>query len=186
VLRGEDTWRWLNELKGDPATADIPVIVATSVEDERKGLALGADAYCVKPLERATLLEKLDLLTARRVLVIDDDPAARYLMQKLLADTHTCVLEATDGRSGLIAARRARPALIFLDLGLPDFSGEEVLNVLKSDAELQSVPVAIVTASKLTVDERSRLGRRAEVVVQKSDLSSERTRAILASNGLQA
>jgi DNA-binding response OmpR family regulator len=186
VLRGEDTWRWLNELKGDPATADIPVIVATSVEDERKGLALGADAYCVKPLERATLLEKLDLLTARRVLVIDDDPAARYLMQKLLADTHTGVLEATDGRSGLIAARRARPALIFLDLGLPDFSGEEVLNVLKSDAELQSVPVAIVTASKLTVDERSRLGRRAEVVVQKSDLSSERTRAILASNGLQA
>jgi signal transduction histidine kinase/CheY-like chemotaxis protein len=186
VLRGEDTWRWLNELKGDPATADIPVIVATSVEDERKGLALGADAYCVKPLERATLLENLDLLTARRVLVIDDDPAARYLMQKLLADTHTCVLEATDGRSGLIAARRARPALIFLDLGLPDFSGEEVLNVLKSDAELQSVPVAIVTASKLTVDERSRLGRRAEVVVQKSDLSSERTRAILASNGLQA
>jgi len=131
-------------------------------------------------------LEKLDALTARRVLVIDDDPAARYLMQKLLADTHTFMLEAVDGRSGLIAARRARPSLIFLDLGLPDFSGEEVLNVLKSDADLQNVPVAIVTASKLTVEERSRLGRRAEVVVQKSDLSSERTRAILASNGVQA
>jgi CheY-like chemotaxis protein/anti-sigma regulatory factor (Ser/Thr protein kinase) len=186
VLRGEDTWRWLSEIKSDPQTADIPVIVVTSIEDERKGLALGADAYCMKPLERATLLEKLDSLTARRVLVIDDDPAARYLMQKLLADTHTCVLEAADGRSGLIAARRARPSLIFLDLGLPDFSGEEVLNVLKNDADLQNVPVAIVTASKLTADERARLGRRAQAVVQKSDLSSERTRAILASNGLQA
>jgi signal transduction histidine kinase/CheY-like chemotaxis protein len=185
VLRGEDTWRWLSEIKSDPQTADIPVIVVTSIEDERKGLALGADAYCMKPLERATLLEKLDSLTARRVLVIDDDPAARYLMQKLLADTHTCVLEAEDGRSGLIAARRARPALIFLDLGLPDFSGEEVLNVLKNDADLQNVPVAIVTASKLTADERTRLSRRAEAVVQKSDLSSERTRTILASNGLQ-
>jgi CheY-like chemotaxis protein len=76
--------------------------------------------------------------------------------------------------------------LIFLDLGLPDFSGEEVLNALKSDADLQNVPVAIVTASRLTNDERARLGLRAEAVVQKSDLSSERTRAILASNGLQA
>jgi signal transduction histidine kinase/CheY-like chemotaxis protein len=183
-LRGEDTWRWLSELKSDPGTAAIPVIVVTSIEDERKGLALGADAYCLKPLERATLLEKLDAFTGRRILVIDDDPAARYLMQKLLADTHTTVLEAADGRSGLIAARRARPSMIFLDLGLPDFSGEEILEALKNDADLQGVPVAIVTASKLTNDERMRLGRRAEVVLQKSDLSSERARAILASNGV--
>ena len=186
MLRGEDTWRWLSELKSTPATAKIPVIVITSIDDERKGLALGADAYCLKPLERAPLLEKLDALTGRRILVIDDDPAARYLMQKLLADTHTTVLEAADGRSGLIAARRARPALIFLDLGLPDFSGEEVLEALKQDADLQNVPVAIVTASKLTNDDRARLGKRAEAVVQKSDLSSERTRAILASNGVMA
>jgi signal transduction histidine kinase/CheY-like chemotaxis protein len=184
ILRGEDTWRWLGELKNDPATAGVPVIVMTSIEDERKGLALGADAYCLKPVERATLLEKLDTLTGTRVLVIDDDPAARYLMQKLLADTHTCVLEAADGRSGLIAARRARPAMIFLDLGLPDFSGEEVLDALKNDAELHNVPVAIVTASKLTSDERARLGRRAQAVLQKSDLSLERTRALLASNGV--
>jgi|HubBroStandDraft_5_1064220.scaffolds.fasta_scaffold01221_2 signal transduction histidine kinase/CheY-like chemotaxis protein len=184
MLRGEDTWRWLSELKSDPATTAIPVIVITSIEDERKGLALGADAYCLKPLERTALLEKLDSLTGRRILVIDDDPAARYLMQKLLADSHTTVLEAADGRSGLIAARRARPSMIFLDLGLPDFSGEEILEALKSDADLQDVPVAIVTASKLTNDERIRLGRRAEVVLQKSDLSSERARAILASNGV--
>jgi signal transduction histidine kinase/CheY-like chemotaxis protein len=184
MLRGEDTWRWLSELKSDPATAAIPIIVITSIEDERKGLALGADAYCLKPLERTALLEKLDSLTGRRILVIDDDPAARYLMQKVLADTHTTVLEAADGRSGLIAARRARPSMIFLDLGLPDFSGEEILEALKSDADLQDVPVAIVTASKLTNDERTRLGRRAEAVLQKSDLSSERARAILASNGI--
>jgi CheY-like chemotaxis protein/anti-sigma regulatory factor (Ser/Thr protein kinase) len=186
MLRGEDTWRWLGELKATAATAKIPIIVATSIDDERKGLALGADAYCLKPLERVALLEKLDALTGCRILVIDDDPAARYLMQKLLADTHTTVLEAADGRSGLIAARRARPSLIFLDLGLPDFSGEEVLEALKKDVDLQHVPVAIVTASKLSQDDRVRLGKRAEVVLQKSDLSSERTRAILASNGVTA
>jgi CheY-like chemotaxis protein len=186
ILRGEDTWRWLNELKSNPATATIPVIVVTSIDDERKGLALGADAYCFKPVERSVLLEKLDGLTARRILVIDDDPAARYLMQKLLADTHTTVLEAADGRSGLIAARRARPTMIFLDLGLPDFSGEEILEALKNDADLQNVPVAIVTASKLTSDERTRLERRAAAVLQKSDLNHESARALLASNGVKA
>jgi signal transduction histidine kinase/CheY-like chemotaxis protein len=184
VLRGEDTWRWLTELKSDPATSAIPILVVTSVDEERKGLALGADAYCLKPLERATLLEKLDALTGRRILVIDDDPAARYLMQKLLADANTCVLEAADGRSGLIAARRSRPSMIFLDLALPDFSGEEILEALKRDADLQDVPVAIVTASVLTSDERTRLRRLAQAVVQKSDLSAECTRAILASNGV--
>jgi signal transduction histidine kinase/CheY-like chemotaxis protein len=186
MLRGEDAWRWLGELKADPVTAAIPVLVVTSIDDERKGRALGADAYCLKPLDRAVLLQKLDDLTGKRVLVIDDDPAARYLMQKLLSDTHICVLEAADGRSGLIAARRARPSMIFLDLGLPDFSGEEVLDALKSDADLHDVPVAIVTASKLTSDERARLARRAQVVLQKSDLSSEWARALLATNGVQA
>ncbi len=140
----------------------------------------------MKPLERSALLEKLDSFTGRRILVIDDDPAARYLMQKLLADPHTTVPEAVDGRSGLIAARRARPSMNYLDLGLPDCSGAVILEALIIVADLQNVPVAIVTASKLTLDERYRLARRAEAVLQKSDLSSDRTRAILASNGIGA
>ena len=87
LLRGEDSWRWLTELKKDPATSSIPVLVATSVEDERKGLALGADGYCLKPLSRVSLLEKLDSVTGRRVLIIDDDPTSRYLLQKLFAES---------------------------------------------------------------------------------------------------
>ncbi len=184
MLRGEDSWRWLSELKSTPATAHIPVIVVTTVEDERKGLALGADAYCVKPIGSATLLAKLDALTARRVLVIDDDPAARYLMQKLLAGARVCVLEARDGRSGLAAARRSKPALIFLDLNLPDLGGEDVLEALRSDAELHGVPVTIVTSAQVSRDQRERLGRHAQAVLQKSELTGDRARSILASNGL--
>ena len=81
------------------------------------------------------MLSELDSLTARRVLVIDDDPAARYLLHKLLEDSNVCVIEARDGRSGLAAARRSKPALIFLDLNLPDLGGEDVLEELRADAE---------------------------------------------------
>ena len=180
LLRGEDSWRYLNELKTDPATAAIPVLVVTSVEDERKGLALGADGYCMKPMSSASLLERLDTLTGRRVLIIDDDPASRYLIQKLLTDRRTCVIEATDGRSGLIAARRSRPSLIFLDLMLPDLAGEEILEALKTDTQLQSVPVAIVTSRLLSGQQRASLERRAQAVLQKSDLTFDSTRALLA------
>jgi CheY-like chemotaxis protein len=184
LLRGEDSWHYLNELKSDPATASIPVLVLTSVEDERKGLALGADGYCLKPVSRASLLERLDALTGRRVLIIDDDPASRYVLQKLLTGPNTCVIEASDGRNGLVAARRSRPSLIFLDLMLPDMRGEQILEALKADTELHSVPVAIVTSRLLSAQQRADLENRAQAVLQKSDLSVETTRALLAANGM--
>ncbi len=184
LLPGEDSWRWLNDLKNDPSTAAIPILIVTAVEDERKGLALGADAYCLKPVSRVTLLEKLAALTGRQVLVIDDDPAARYLLQKLLNNGRTRVIEAVDGASGLLAARRARPSFIFLDLELPDARGEDILGALKGDAELSQVPVAIVTSRALSVDERERLGRHAQAVLEKGDLNADTTRDVLALNGL--
>jgi len=62
VLHGEDSWHWLAELKNDPQRRDVPVIVATEVDDQRKGLALGADAYYLKPLPRQKLLATLRAL----------------------------------------------------------------------------------------------------------------------------
>ncbi len=62
MLRGEDSWLWLAELKNDPARSDVPVIIVTEVEDKRKGLSLGADAYYVKPLFKQQLLSTLRTL----------------------------------------------------------------------------------------------------------------------------
>ncbi len=184
LLRGEDSWRWLTDVKNDSATSSIPVLVITNIEDERKALALGADGYCMKPLSRASLLEKLDSVVARNVLVIDDDPAARYLYQKLLADRHTHVVEAVDGHSGLAAARSAQPVMIFLDLNLSDSTGEDILAAIRRDTQLKKVPVAVVTSRVLSAEEKDRLGERAQAVLEKSELSADRAREILARAGL--
>jgi DNA-binding response OmpR family regulator/anti-sigma regulatory factor (Ser/Thr protein kinase) len=184
LLRGEDSWRWLTELKNDSATAAIPVLVATNLEDERKALALGADAYLMKPLSRVSLIERLNGLVSREVLIIDDDPAARYLLQKLIADDRTRVIEAADGHSGLHAARSSRPAMIFLDLQLPDTNGEDILGALRRDSELRQVPVAIVTSRILSNEERARLGTHAQAVLQKNELTADTARAVLTRNGL--
>jgi signal transduction histidine kinase/DNA-binding response OmpR family regulator len=184
LLRGEDSWRWLADLKHNPSSAAIPVLIATNMEDERKALALGANAYCRKPLSRASLLEQLDAVVARNVLVIDDDPAARYLYQKLLANPRTHVVEAIDGHSGLAAARAAQPVMIFLDLNLPDSTGEDVLAAIRRDSRLKQVPVAVVTSRSLSPQERDRLGERAQAVLEKSELNAERAREILSRVGL--
>ena len=65
VLYGEDSWLWLTELKNDPARSDVPVIIVTEVEDKRKGLSLGADAYYVKPLFKQQLLSTLRTLVGQ-------------------------------------------------------------------------------------------------------------------------
>ncbi|SMP73401.1 Signal transduction histidine kinase [Noviherbaspirillum suwonense] len=63
-LKGEDSWRWLTDIKSDPRRAAVPVVLATETDDKRKGLALGADAYYIKPLSRLELLSTLDYLTS--------------------------------------------------------------------------------------------------------------------------
>ena len=54
-----DGWQVLAELKADPATAAIPVVIASVVDDRPRGLALGADVYLRKPISREELVDAL-------------------------------------------------------------------------------------------------------------------------------
>jgi CheY-like chemotaxis protein len=58
-LPRRDGWQVLAELKADPATAAIPVVIASVVDDRSRGLALGADEYLLKPIRRDQLVEAL-------------------------------------------------------------------------------------------------------------------------------
>lgn len=90
-----------------------------------------------------------------RVLVIEDNPANMELMTYLLRAFGHTVLEATDGRQGLDAARDARPDLIVCDLQLPLVDGYEIARTLKSDPALRAVPLLAVTAYAM-VDDRQK------------------------------
>jgi CheY-like chemotaxis protein/anti-sigma regulatory factor (Ser/Thr protein kinase) len=58
-LHGDTAWSWLAQIKNDPVLRRVPVVVATEVDDKRKGLSLGADAYYVKPIFKEQLLSTL-------------------------------------------------------------------------------------------------------------------------------
>jgi signal transduction histidine kinase/DNA-binding response OmpR family regulator len=181
----ETTWKWLGELKTDPATAATPVIVVTSVSDPRKSYALGADAYLDKPVSRSALLGALNELTRAKVLVIDDDPAARYAMRKCFEHLPYHVLEAADAREGLRAATAMTPELIVLDLNLPDRRGEDVLSELAQAEATSAIPVVIATSELLTPELRDRL-RGAAGVLSKGQLFPESLDKVLEAIRLRA
>ena len=179
VLGNESSWRWLGELKSAASDAP-PVIVATSLDDPRKGYGLGAEAYLEKPVARPQLLEALNRLTGAKILVIDDDPAARYTIRRLLDQGAWHVLEAADAREGLRAASAMRPALIVLDLNLPDRRGEEVLAELQTLDETRAIPVIIATSEELPAGQRARLVERAAAVFSKREMDREGFARVLA------
>jgi signal transduction histidine kinase/CheY-like chemotaxis protein len=183
VLLGEDAWRLLADLKDRPEHAHLPVIVVSNVDDEPKALALGADAYRTPPVPEDWLLTTLRRLTARtdrRVLVVDDDDASRYVMRELVRRLGLATEEVADGAEGARKAMAAPPSAMLLDLVMKGLNGAEVLRLLRADPTTEHLPVVVATAKKLERGEREELEQLASVVLSKSRLSSPDAEAALA------
>jgi signal transduction histidine kinase/CheY-like chemotaxis protein len=183
LLEGESTWELIAELKRQATTRDLPLWVVTMVDNHHKARALGADDFCVKPVDRAWLLGRLQAAAARlapqRVLLIDDDEVSRYLLRGLLSDTRFSVLEAADGAEGLRLAARERPEAIILDLDMPGLSGFAVLQALRADEATQGIPVIIHTSRVLEEAERQKLTGEIVAILSKEAPSREAAQARL-------
>ncbi|HTM01510.1 MAG TPA: ATP-binding protein [Candidatus Omnitrophota bacterium] len=178
LLRGEDTWAFLTELRRRPDTGATPILIVSTVEDQAKGAALGADAYLLKPIDRQRLIRQISSMTGsvvmRRVLIVDDEEISRYLIRQSLTAPHVEVLEAATGAEALHVAGSGQVGAICLDLRMPDQDGEEVLRRLKSDPMTREIPVFVVTSKALGEGERDRLLEMAAGVISKETLSRER------------
>ncbi|MBF2028803.1 MAG: ammonium transporter [Oscillatoriales cyanobacterium C42_A2020_001] len=81
----------------------------------------------------------------KTLLAIDDDPTMHDLLQRYLGKEAFCIINATSGEEGLQLARELRPSIITLDVMMPSMDGWAVLSRLKSDPELASIPVILLT-----------------------------------------
>jgi CheY-like chemotaxis protein len=95
----------------------------------------------------------VEATVTRRVLVVEDDPSVRGLLQTLFESEGYEVSVASDGLAGLVKASSQRPAVILLDLMMPDLGGVRVLEELRGDPRLADVPVVVVTGKVDAVPE---------------------------------
>jgi CheY-like chemotaxis protein len=86
------------------------------------------------------------------VLIADDDPSIRTLLRFTLADRNLRLLEAENGAEALRLVREARPRLVLLDIDMPELDGLEVCTTIKSDPQLASTVVVLITGRTDMVD----------------------------------
>src|SRR5579862_3971974 len=176
VMKPINGWELLSNLKSDPRTAQIPVIVVTIVDQPSTGALLGADEYIVKPVDKATLLgavtrclSRPGVASGRSILVIEDDEPTREFIAELLSKNGFAVRTAADGGQAQSQVEAAMPELVILDLILPDVSGFQLLAEWRRDPRSANLPVFVLTSKDLTSHEREYLRANSEALFQKQE-----------------
>ena len=170
----------LNQLKLDPALRHIPVQIVTLEEERQHGLSHGAFSYLLKEPTTAGLeaaFQRLKDFTAprtKRLLVVEDNEIERGAVVELLGYDDIDIATAGSGDSALAAMRKQPFDCVVLDLRLPDMTGFELLEQMRADPQLASVPVVVFTGKDLSADEQGRLTAMAKSIVLKDVRSPER------------
>ncbi len=172
-----DGWVVLALLKDDPDLAAIPVIMLTVRADQDFGFAMGVADYLQKPIDRRRLLAVLNKYhgkrSSRHVLVVEDDPAMREMLCRMLTSEEWTVAEAENGLAALKSITHCRPSLIILDLKMPVMDGFEMIAELRKHEDWRKIPVVVVSAKELTPEDRQRLQGHVMKILQKGDFGRD-------------
>jgi len=170
----------LKHLKSDPDLRHIPVQIISGFDYKRQGMELGAFDFIRKPVKQEELwhaFDKIEDFVSRRIkrlLVVEDDKLHNKAVKELIGNGDVKCFSAYSGEEAIKMLRKDRYDCMILDLGLPDMSGLELLEQIKTDKELTRVPVIIYTGKDLTKEENNRLEKLANTVVVKTAHSHER------------
>jgi signal transduction histidine kinase/CheY-like chemotaxis protein len=168
-----DGWSVLGIMKSEPALQHIPVIMLTIVDDRNLGYSLGASEFMTKPIDRSRLIALIQRFArahgGKVVLIVDDDPDVRRVIRQTVEGVGLKAAEAIHGRAALDwLDNNPLPALILLDLMMPEMDGFEFLARMHEDADLFDVPVVVLTAKALTDEERIFLAERTILILSKN------------------
>lgn len=179
-------WQVIDALKSHPATQDTPVLFYALDGFDAGGML--AWEHLPKPLEASSLTHALQRygLTAERgdgkrsILIVDDDSTIREFhaqaVRSALADGRP-IRQAANGREALDIMRDDPPALVLLDLMMPELDGIGVLAAMQADERLAGIPVIVLTAQALTEGEMAQLRGSVAAVLQKGLFTADETLA---------
>lgn len=171
IMPDIDGWTVLKTLKSEPSLRQIPVMLMSVLGDQEMGHALGAVDYIRKPLALPTVLEKINKLKASGhrsdVLIVDDDPLTRSVLRRTLSNIGFTVQEANNGLQAIKSIEQQQPAVVLLDIEMPEMDGFEFMERLKQEPSWQDIQVIVVSAKDLSQDDVNWLNTRAMKILQK-------------------
>jgi signal transduction histidine kinase/DNA-binding response OmpR family regulator len=177
LMPGMDGWEVLRELKADPKTRDVPVLMVTMTDDRELGYALGATEFLTKPVDRGQLVQLLERYGTeggeRRALVVEDREQDRGLLRLALENEGWQVSEAENGRVALEKVAEQAPSLILLDLMMPVMDGFEFVMEMRNRDASRTIPIVVVTAKDVTEEDRRRLNGDVVGLIEKDGLDRD-------------
>lgn len=120
---------------------EVPSYLLTSMAiEQEKG-----EEKVITENNKQAVLTALDKQEKKSILIIEDEPSIRFLLKDILKDTYN-IYEASNGKKALEIVRKVIPNLIVSDVMMPDMSGLEVCNIIKSTPETCHIPFVILSA----------------------------------------
>ena len=189
----------LEQLRANPATHDIPVIVATAktltIHDRQQldqSVAAVWQKAGIEPREFVKQIvttlgheslgllhqqegEPTPLVTNPKIVIVDDNPLDLRLAKRIIQSggTEYDIVEAENGREGLKAIYDTQPDLIILDMTLPDMDGIEIVETLQRNNSLRDIPILIYSARELTIEEQQTFTASIRNIIHKSDVNRQ-------------
>jgi HAMP domain-containing protein/CheY-like chemotaxis protein/signal transduction histidine kinase len=175
-----DGWRVLDRLKVDLATRHIPVHIISVDQDATPALSQGALGFVTKSETRESLQQAFDQLKdfidrpVKNLLLVEDDEIQTMSIRELIGNGDVKTTVVSSGKEALAAINSEHFDCMVLDLGLPDMTGAELLEQIKTSTGSRSLPVIIYTARELLQEESAKLQNLAESILIKDARSPER------------
>jgi len=175
VMKPKNGWEILTQLKREPRTAHIPLIVVSIIDQPSMGALLGADEYLVKPVDKPTLLGAIARHLGKRpasrpgrsILVVEDDAPTREFIAEILTGQGFVITTAADGAQARAQVAASLPEIVILDMMLPEVSGFELLGEWRASLRTAGLPVFVLTSKDLSQEEQSYLRTHAEALLRK-------------------
>ncbi len=174
MMPDKNGWIVLEELKNNPLTKDIPVILISIMGDKNLGFGLGAFEYFYKPVVPDQImksLKKLENLVKKpveKIVIVDDDENEFEIFKEAFKDEKIRIDYIKDSELAFSKILEVQPDLIVLDLLMPNVDGVTLTNKLKSNNDTKHIPIIISTAKDLSDEERNSLNNIVEDITVKS------------------